>query len=206
MLGKRRVARGFGGDVMRATTSAVATRRCATTCVPLTTHLKERRSLPLLSATGPVQERNRDVNAPAAGAHAPLAERPRGRSRLGSACRCGPDAMEETSATTRLDFPQNRAHFCRECLRRNPDVGQYTRAMEVKLSPKPADRLARAAERRGISSELLAREAIERAVDYEDWFVREVDKGLAQIEAGQVLAHEAVGVRLEQKLAHQSGR
>lgn len=79
--------------------------------------------------------------------------------------------------------------------------------MEVKLSPDLADKLAHAAERRGISSELLAREAIERAVDYDDWFVREVEKGLAQIEAGQVLSHEAVGTRLAQKLAqHQSRR
>ena len=53
----------------------------------------------------------------------------------------------------------------------------------------------------------LAREAIERAVDYDDWFVREVEKGLAQIDAGQVLTHEAVGDRLEQKLTeHQSRR
>ncbi len=71
--------------------------------------------------------------------------------------------------------------------------------MEVKLSPEVADRLARAAERRGISPELLAHEAIERAVDHDEWFVREVEKGLAQVEAGQVLSHEVVGTRLEQK-------
>jgi predicted transcriptional regulator len=28
----------------------------------------------------------------------------------------------------------------------------------------------------------LAREAIERFADYDDWFVREVEKGLAQID------------------------
>ena len=42
--------------------------------------------MPLLSATGPVQEQNRDVNDPAEGAHGPISPRPRGRSRLG--CRC----------------------------------------------------------------------------------------------------------------------
>ena len=68
-------------------------------------------------------------------------------------------------------------------------------------------RLSRAAGRRGISPELLVREAIERAVDYDDWFVREVEKGLAQIDAGQVLTHEAVGDRLKENLAeHQSRR
>ena len=79
--------------------------------------------------------------------------------------------------------------------------------MEVKLSPDLEGKLAREAGRRGVSADVLIREAIERAVDYDDWFVREVEKGLAQIEAGEVLTHEAVGARLEQRLAeHQSRR
>ena len=49
-------------------------------------------------------------------------------------------------------------------------------------------------------------EAIERAVDYDDWFIREVDKGLAQIDAGQVLTHDAMGARLEQKVAEYQSR
>ena len=78
--------------------------------------------------------------------------------------------------------------------------------MEVKLSPDLEDKLARAAGRRSVSAEVLIREAIERAVDYDDWFVREVEKGLAQIDAGQVLTYEAVGGRLEQKLAEHQRR
>jgi predicted transcriptional regulator len=79
--------------------------------------------------------------------------------------------------------------------------------MEVNLSPDLEDKLSQAADRRGISAELLIREAIERAVDYDDWFIREVEKGLAQVDAGQVLTHDAVGARLEQRLAeHQSRR
>jgi predicted transcriptional regulator len=51
------------------------------------------------------------------------------------------------------------------------------------------------------------REALERAVDYDHWFIREIETGLAQIDAGQVLSHDAVGPRLEQKLAeHQTRR
>jgi len=84
---------------------------------------------------------------------------------------------------------------------------QYTDPMEVNLSPDLEGKLARAAGRRGVSADALIREAIERAVDYDDWFIREVEKGLAQIDAGQVLTHDAVGARLEQKLAdHQSRR
>jgi predicted transcriptional regulator len=72
--------------------------------------------------------------------------------------------------------------------------------MEVNLSPDLASKLAREADRRGISAERLAREAIERAVVADDGFLREVD-------AGQVLTHEAVGTRLDRRLAeHQSRR
>jgi predicted transcriptional regulator len=73
--------------------------------------------------------------------------------------------------------------------------------MEVNLSPDLVGKLAQAAGRRGVSAEVLIREAIERAVDYDDWFIREVEKGLAQIDAGQVLTHEAVGARLNEKLS-----
>ena len=79
--------------------------------------------------------------------------------------------------------------------------------MEVHLSPDLEGKLARAADRRGVSADVLVREAIERAVDYDDWFIREVEKGLAQIDAGQVLTHDAVGARMEQQLSeHQSRR
>jgi predicted transcriptional regulator len=78
--------------------------------------------------------------------------------------------------------------------------------MEVNLSPDLEGKLARAAGRRGVSADELIREAIERAVDYDDWFIREVEKGLAQIDAGQVLTHDVVGTRLEQKLAELQSR
>jgi predicted transcriptional regulator len=77
--------------------------------------------------------------------------------------------------------------------------------MEVNLSPDLEGKLTRAADRRGVSADVLTREAIERAVDY-DWFIREVEKGLAQIDAGHVLTHDAVGARLEQKLAEHQPR
>jgi predicted transcriptional regulator len=68
-------------------------------------------------------------------------------------------------------------------------------------------KLAQAADRRGVSVEVLAREATEQAVRYDDWFIREVEAGLAQIEAGRLLTHDAVGARLERKPSeHQSRR
>jgi predicted transcriptional regulator len=72
--------------------------------------------------------------------------------------------------------------------------------MEVTLSPELQARLARIAEERGTNPQELAREAIERLVDYHDWFVREVEKGLAQIETGRTLTHEEIGARLKEHL------
>ena len=72
--------------------------------------------------------------------------------------------------------------------------------MEVNLSAELEATLARIAEERGISPEELARAAIERLV-YDDWFVREVEKGLAQIESGQTLTHDEIGARLSKHLA-----
>lgn len=73
--------------------------------------------------------------------------------------------------------------------------------MEVTLSADLQAKLARVARDRGTDAQELAREAIERLVDYDDWFVREVEKGLAQIERGETLSHEEVGARLSERLA-----
>ncbi len=65
--------------------------------------------------------------------------------------------------------------------------------MEVSLNPDVQAKLARLAAERGSDAEALAREAIERFVDYDEWFVKEVEKGLGQIARGEVLTHEEVG-------------
>ena len=72
--------------------------------------------------------------------------------------------------------------------------------MKLDLPVELQTMLARAASRRGIAAEALAIEAIERAVEYDDWFLREVEKGLAQPDRGELLTHEDVGARLEQRL------
>ncbi len=72
--------------------------------------------------------------------------------------------------------------------------------MEVTLSPDQQAKLARLAQERGTDAQALAREAIERLLDYDDWFVREVEKGLAQIESGQTLTHDEVAARLKKHL------
>jgi predicted transcriptional regulator len=61
----------------------------------------------------------------------------------------------------------------------------YTEAMVLHLSQALEDKLTAAARRRGVSIEALAHEALERALDYDDWFIGEVESGFAQAETGR---------------------
>ena len=72
--------------------------------------------------------------------------------------------------------------------------------MEVTLSPEQQAKLARLAQERGTDAQALAREAIERLLDYDDWFMREVEKGLSQVDSGRTLTHDEVGSRLKKHL------
>jgi predicted transcriptional regulator len=78
--------------------------------------------------------------------------------------------------------------------------------MEVNLNPDVQSKLARLAAESGRDAEALAREAIERFVDYDEWFVNEVEKGLEQVARGEVLTHEEVGARLKKSLAEKKSR
>lgn len=73
--------------------------------------------------------------------------------------------------------------------------------MEVKLDPEMQLRLERIASARGSDPEMLAKEAIERLLDYDEWFIREVEVGLASADSGKLLAHEEVGKRVEKFIA-----
>jgi len=72
--------------------------------------------------------------------------------------------------------------------------------MEVKLTPELEAKLDSIAAKQGRDAQSLVQEAVEPLVGYDEWFVREVEKGLAQIERSEVLEHEEVGVRLEKLL------
>jgi predicted transcriptional regulator len=78
--------------------------------------------------------------------------------------------------------------------------------MEVHLDADVQDKLTRIAAARGSDAEMLAREAIERFVDYDEWFIREVEKGLASADGGELLSHAEVGARLEKRLAEKLPR
>ncbi len=78
--------------------------------------------------------------------------------------------------------------------------------MEVHLNPDVQAKLSRIAAERGSDVELLAREAIERFVDYDEWLIGEVEKGIASADRGELLSHAEMGARLEKRIAEKQSR
>src|SRR5271167_974806 len=66
-------------------------------------------------------------------------------------------------------------------------------SMEVRITPDLEAKLARLANERGRDTQALVQEAIERFVDYDEWFLREVEKGLAAADRGELIDHEDIG-------------
>lgn len=69
--------------------------------------------------------------------------------------------------------------------------------MEINLSNAVRAKLSRVAAEQGRNEESLVQEAVECLVDYDDWFMRQVEIGLAQIERKETLNDEEVGARME---------
>jgi predicted transcriptional regulator len=71
--------------------------------------------------------------------------------------------------------------------------------MDVPLNPDLQAKLSRLAAEQGRASESLVVEAVERMVNYEEWFLREVDKGLATAERGEFEDHADVRKMIDQR-------
>jgi predicted transcriptional regulator len=65
--------------------------------------------------------------------------------------------------------------------------------MEVDLAPDLEAKLTRLAAEQGRDTRALVREAVERLVNYDKWFFREVEKGLAAADRGELIDHEEIG-------------
>ena len=62
----------------------------------------------------------------------------------------------------------------------------------MRLKPDLQEKLARLANQQGRDSESLVVEAVERLVNYDEWYAQEVEKGLAAADRGEFIAHEDV--------------
>ena len=65
--------------------------------------------------------------------------------------------------------------------------------MEVDLTLDLEAKLTRLAAEQGRDAGALVREAVERLVNYDEWFVREVERGLAAADRGELIDHEEIG-------------
>ncbi len=71
--------------------------------------------------------------------------------------------------------------------------------MEVNLAPDLQAKLARLATERGRDAQALVQEAIEKFVDYDEWFLREVEIGLAAADRGELIDHEDIGKLVDRR-------
>ena len=71
--------------------------------------------------------------------------------------------------------------------------------MEVRLKPELQAKLSRLATEKGRDSESLVVEAVERMVDYDEWFIKEVEKGIVASERGALVDHEDVRKQIESR-------
>jgi len=78
--------------------------------------------------------------------------------------------------------------------------------MEIELSPELQAKLDRIASEQGRDTKSLVHEAVERLVDYDEWFIRQVEQGLAQVDRGDLLEQEDVAARMEKLIAQKQRR
>lgn len=78
--------------------------------------------------------------------------------------------------------------------------------MEIKLSPELQAKLERIASQQGRDTESLVHEAVERLAEYDEWFIRQIERGLAQVDRGEVLKHEEVAARIEKLIVQKHRR
>ncbi len=64
--------------------------------------------------------------------------------------------------------------------------------MEVRLDPELEGKLSRIAEQQGRSAESLVEEAVARIVKHDEWFGREVDKGLEDVKQGKLIDEDEI--------------
>ena len=69
--------------------------------------------------------------------------------------------------------------------------------MEIELSPELQAKLDRIAAQQGRDTKSLVKEAVERLVGYDEWFLRQVEIGLAQADRGEFLEDREVAARME---------
>jgi predicted transcriptional regulator len=72
-------------------------------------------------------------------------------------------------------------------------------SMDVPLNPELQAKIRRLTEQQGGASTAIIVEAVERMVNYDEWFLREVDKGLAAADRGELADHSDVRKMIDER-------
>jgi len=78
--------------------------------------------------------------------------------------------------------------------------------MEIHLTPEKEALLRQVAARTGQDAAQVVQEAVDRLLDHDTWFIREVEKGQMQAAKGDLIEHDEVVARLERRLKNKKSR
>ena len=73
--------------------------------------------------------------------------------------------------------------------------------MEVHLNSELQQKLSQLAAKQGRDSAALVVEAVERMVGHDEWFLREVEKGIADADQGNLMEHSEVRRTIDKRYA-----
>jgi predicted transcriptional regulator len=79
------------------------------------------------------------------------------------------------------------------------DANAYATNMEIHLDRNLQAKLSRIAAEQGRASESLVVEAVERMVNYDEWFLREVQQGLTAADRGELVDHGEVRKLIDER-------
>jgi predicted transcriptional regulator len=72
--------------------------------------------------------------------------------------------------------------------------------MEISFAPELEAKLNRIASQTGKGPDEVVRELVASYLDHDEWFRQQVEKGLASLDRGKSVSHEAVRRQMEQIL------
>ena len=78
--------------------------------------------------------------------------------------------------------------------------------MEIHLTPEKEALLRQVAARTRQDATQVVQEAVDRLLDHDTWFIREVEKGQMQAAKGDLIEHDEVVARLEKRLKEKQHR
>ena len=76
----------------------------------------------------------------------------------------------------------------------------YLTDMDVQLSPEQQERLEKLAADRGADTSTVLSQMVAHALEYEEWFIREVEKGRASLRRGEFVDHDELKARIAKRL------